>query len=307
MASSEFEFSEGELRDPLRAAKRLILAAQDMGDAAEAATELDVRHGSRVLETALVVSYARPWTASNSIEPLGEQWLPSGRQDEGLHFDLMRLRDKLYAHTDEEFGARGVADVRHLVGAAQIMLVPSTRTIKAEVVSIVREMANAQRERFREAAEQLSRSVRRFTVEVRWLPQLPREIRGLLLDELESELFMLHPTSVVARDDFAVELEVIDPAPTDGDFEYGMRRLARAVKQWHRRLIPLVPLGIVIGEHVFLIPTGGAEMDIGARWTHEGLLARYRSCPAGVHVWADIAGEWRDTEVADPDSQKPRS
>lgn len=66
------------------------------------------------LETGLAVSYARPFTTSRAKPPLnllqfrpdgqdeqGDGWVPEDTLDLGLHEQLIRLRRKVYAHTDD--------------------------------------------------------------------------------------------------------------------------------------------------------------------------------------------------------------
>lgn len=136
-------FSDAELDDPLRAAKRLVLASQDMSDAAEAAALLTLRSGSRILETALAVSYARPWTKA-TIEPLDEHWAPTDSWHEELHDHLIDLRSKLYAHNDDEFGARGIRDVGGHVGAPSLFLVSEWRSLKPELYPVYEDLSKSQ-------------------------------------------------------------------------------------------------------------------------------------------------------------------
>ena len=268
-------FSPAELEDPLRAAKRLVLASQDMGDAADAAAGLIARPGSRILETALAVSYARPWTDA-SIAALDAHWAPAEDVDRRLHDELLRLRDKLYAHTDEELGARGISDVSNYVDAPTPVLAAAWRFLRPEFLPAFEELSKSQRARFREAANELSLLVRRFAVEVRWSPSIAPEVRRLLLDELESEIFALQPTSAITADPgLAVEVDLIDPTPLNEDFAYGVRRLLRALGQWNRILVPEIQTYIGIPPSRYLAPMGGGEAD-PRRLNHEVLLADHR-------------------------------
>lgn len=267
-------FSPVELEDPLRAAKRLVLASQDMGDAADAASALIERPGSRILETALAVSYARPWTPA-SIVALESHWAPTDDADLRLHEELLRLRSKLYAHTDEELGARGIRDVSSYVGAPSLVLAAEWRFLKPELLPAFERLAKDQRTRFREAANELALLVRRFAVEVRWSPEIASPARNVPLDELESEIFALRPTSAAAAGaGLAVEIDLIDPTPDRDDFDYGVRRLLRTLRQWDRRLLPDVQTRIGIPPNTYIVPLGGGS-DPG-KLNHEVLLAEYR-------------------------------
>lgn len=116
-------------------------------------------------------------------------------------------------------------------------------------------------------------------VEVRWSRAIASPARSVLLDELESELFALHPTSGLAADlGLAVEIDLVDPTPSASDFEYGVRRLLRVLRQWNRRLIPCVVAYVGVGERRYVIPLGGAPDDPAhpERLNHETLIADFR-------------------------------
>ena len=291
-SGNAFTFSAAELRDPLRGAKRLVLAAQDMGEASDAASDLVQRNGVRIIETALAVSYARPWTKA-TVGALEEHWLPTDRVEQELHFELIRLRDKVYAHTDDELGARGVRDVGGMVGATKVMLASEWRPLRPELVPVIEQLAASQRKRFRAAADELSARVRRFVVEIRWSPAIASPAAGLLLDEVESEIFALRPTSQRAADPgLAVEITLVDPEPDADDFAYGVQRLLRAIRQWHRRLIPPAVTYIHVGDHRYVIPVGGAEAPTPAKWTHESLIADMRATAPEDRLWDASSGRW---------------
>jgi hypothetical protein len=85
----------------------LVLAAHDMDQviAACEVLERDEHPGvlGEALATAIVVCYARPFSASNTVGRLGKQWTPkSGTPERELHDWLLDERDKRYAHTDQE-------------------------------------------------------------------------------------------------------------------------------------------------------------------------------------------------------------
>jgi hypothetical protein len=283
-------FTPAELEDPLRAAKRLVLASQDMADAAEATALLIQRPNSRVLETALAVSYARPWTEA-SIAALDTHWEPAAETHQELHREIIRLRNKVYAHTDEELGARGVRDVSSLAGTPDPLLVSEWRTLKPELLPVFEELSKQQRTRFREAANELSLLVRRFVVELHWSPAIAGEARNVLLDELESEIFALRPTSAPATSQgLTLEIELVDPAPSQADFSYGVRRLLRGLRQWNRRLVPEVHTQVRLGLHTYVLLIGGGETD-PETLNHEVLLADYRRSKdePGARHWS---GGW---------------
>jgi len=83
--------------------RALVLAARDLEQAAFAAERLDNEMDGRVrrlLETAMAITYMRPFTTS-SLLTLTE-YVPTGGHDRELHEYLAELRAKVYAHTDKE-------------------------------------------------------------------------------------------------------------------------------------------------------------------------------------------------------------
>lgn len=83
--------------------ERLALALSDMRQAAAAARLADQQlehHARLALDTAISVSYARPWIDSNRAGKLKSKWLPPTGPDRDLHERLLNLRHKSYAHTD---------------------------------------------------------------------------------------------------------------------------------------------------------------------------------------------------------------
>jgi hypothetical protein len=293
------EFSQAERQDPVRAAKRLLLASQDMREAHEAAEWLIERPSARILETALAVSYARPWTSA-AIGELEDHWLPTADLDRSLHSDLLRLRNKLYAHTDDDLGARGVRDVSGMIGSKGITLVNEWRHLKAELLPVMSQLATSQQARFRSAVNELSELIEWFAVELRWSPALGAPARGTLLDELQSEFFALNPTRRHTADvGLAVEINLIIPAGSDERFAYGVRRLLRALRQWDRRLVPNAIAYVALEPLRYTIPVGGSNhghVDLN----DELLLADWRKADhlRGNRGWDFAQSRW----VAD-DSQ----
>jgi hypothetical protein len=85
-----------------------LLAAEDMEQAAASARALgdganDV-HLTRALETALAVSYARAFTQGSLLRLDRADYRPCDPTLADLHDELIRLRDKVYAHTDKASG-----------------------------------------------------------------------------------------------------------------------------------------------------------------------------------------------------------
>jgi hypothetical protein len=117
----------------------------------------DVR---RALETAAPVAYARPWGKTNTIGGLAEHWLPESPSGRTLHRELVKLRDKLYAHTDEEFGARCVADVSKMLGTPGPFYAPAWRPLNLDSLPEISALAEAQKIRFVDGAAELMEQLR---------------------------------------------------------------------------------------------------------------------------------------------------
>jgi hypothetical protein len=99
--------------------RRLRLAAADMEQVATAArTLMEVRLNDdavSVMHTGIVVTYLRPFYKAGigSLDP--EEWAPEDEDAGRIHDALMRLRNTVYAHTDES-PWRDVEDTSELFG-----------------------------------------------------------------------------------------------------------------------------------------------------------------------------------------------
>jgi hypothetical protein len=148
--------SSDELADPERSFNRLLFAVQDMAECRAAIEFLEERWDEsgavhRALETGAIVAYARPWT-KGSIGTLGDHWLPSDAEQRALHDVLIRDRNKVYAHTDEEVRARWVHGVRRDASA-----LPLWRPRTLDQLPQIRELADAQIDRFGQGVAELAR------------------------------------------------------------------------------------------------------------------------------------------------------
>ena len=159
------ELSDAEKAEPGRAVKRLLLAGQDMAECRAAAQFLDSQHlpgdVCRALETAIPVAYARPWGKSNTIGALGDHWLPTRDEDVQLHGALILIRNKVYAHTDEEIEARGITDVSDIGGLDGPIFATSWTPLNRELLPAIVDLATAQEFRFNAAAMLLQRVMRK--------------------------------------------------------------------------------------------------------------------------------------------------
>ncbi len=90
----------------------LVLATEDMRQALEGASYL-VKHGDgmdagvvHVLLTGVITAYGRPYSDNKGVRKLGKRLAPIDPADKDLHAELLRLRNKLLAHTDSDGGRR---------------------------------------------------------------------------------------------------------------------------------------------------------------------------------------------------------
>jgi hypothetical protein len=157
-----FQFSPDELADYKRSFNRLVLAAQDMEECRAAAQFLheatnlsgDVR---RALETGIAVAYARPWGKTNTIGVLPDHWKPTDPDQLTLHDELITVRNKVYAHTDEESGARWVADVSKMLKTTGPYFAPAWRPLNLDYIPQIAELAESQKTKLAQAAFELLR------------------------------------------------------------------------------------------------------------------------------------------------------
>ena len=99
---------------------RLRIAVADMQHAAAAARHMTgVHEGSldrmhadakQALETGAIVSYVRPFTRHGVGALDKDEWAPASEEERRLHYALIELRHKRYAHTDKT-DLRGTEDV----------------------------------------------------------------------------------------------------------------------------------------------------------------------------------------------------
>jgi hypothetical protein len=153
-------FSPAERADLERSARRLLLAAQDMVECRAAVDFLRQRTDltgevRRALETAAPVAYARPWGESNTIGALGSHWRPNRWDQLVLHEELIKVRDRVCAHTDEEIGARWVSDSSGMLGISAPTLLPAWRPLDLDLFPEIAELAESQKVRFVEGVREL--------------------------------------------------------------------------------------------------------------------------------------------------------
>jgi hypothetical protein len=101
----------------IRVVRSLYFAPMDMAQAHLAAVSIPApiyRPVRSLLEAALAVSYARPFTRSDVGMKLAPEWRPEDPDDLALHDRLMKLRHEAFAHTDEN-------EYRYLLSAASII------------------------------------------------------------------------------------------------------------------------------------------------------------------------------------------
>jgi hypothetical protein len=146
----------GERLDQIR---RLVIAESDMRQVEAAADYLAFASmnadAARVLETGLVVTYARPFGERQGIGTLDrDEWAPKDEAMRKLHFALLKLRNKLYAHSDRtEF--RDAVDVWALTGIGGGKYAESHAPMSPDALPRIARLARDQRHAIRDARELL--------------------------------------------------------------------------------------------------------------------------------------------------------
>jgi hypothetical protein len=139
----------------------LLLAASDMEQAAAAAhalTDEEDYRLARALETAIAVCYARAFTQSTLYRLDRAEYEPAASHLSQLHNDLYELRNKAYAHTDEESGrlAKIVLEAPvELPGRVDFLSHETWGALNREVLPAALELFSTQRARFLEEAGKL--------------------------------------------------------------------------------------------------------------------------------------------------------
>jgi hypothetical protein len=139
--------------------RRIRLAAIDMRNAEHAARGLldqtdAARVYERVLETGLVVTYARPYLKSNKASRLKDKWQPPAR-DRDFHRYVMDLRHRYHAHTDRS-EYRSLTDAAaHLGLEGHSTYVETWQFLNEAGLERLATLAAAQAERFEAKALEL--------------------------------------------------------------------------------------------------------------------------------------------------------
>lgn len=138
---------------------RFRLAATDMRLAAEAADALVearesdglARMWDRVIETGMVVTFARPYLDSNEAG-LGRKWWPEG-DDIELFDELVELRDEYHAHAAHT--PRRRLEFLDFVNPGRMTVSESWEQLPVSKLRAIEELATRQTERFEAEAEKL--------------------------------------------------------------------------------------------------------------------------------------------------------
>ena len=130
----------------------LILAAEDMDQTTAAAVALrsdtsDDENWRRALETAIAVSYMRPFTTG--AWKLPNKYVPRARGPKELHTRLNDLRNKVYAHSDKASGrSASMKTVTTSAGIETISYGSSWWAFPIEDLPAVQALCHDQRQRF---------------------------------------------------------------------------------------------------------------------------------------------------------------
>lgn len=134
------------LRNEIR---RLLLAQNDMQLVAEGAEALADEAPNRLLEAGLVVVYCRAFSGSprEGVEP--KTVVDSLAPESPLQAELFEARNKLYAHTDDDYAGRREA----VDPFGEHSYAEEYRLLNLELLPPIRELALATAERFKEERE----------------------------------------------------------------------------------------------------------------------------------------------------------
>ena len=153
-------FSPAERADVERSVKRLALAAQDMVECRAAVDFLrkGTEHTWRCTARARNGSSGRLRAAVGQIEHdrSPRDSLATNRWDElALHEELIKARNRVYAHIDEEIGTLGVPDLSRMQAISGPAFVSAWHPLNLDLLPEIAELAESQKVRFVEGVREL--------------------------------------------------------------------------------------------------------------------------------------------------------
>ncbi len=111
---------------------------------------------ARALQTGVVVCYARAFTQSRGYPMLDKKkYAPTDPVQRAVHFDLLRLRKILFAHTDDT-EMRRIVDAGALLGIGSMILVEEYQPIPAHEWQRVADLAVAQMARMKQEGDEIA-------------------------------------------------------------------------------------------------------------------------------------------------------
>jgi hypothetical protein len=139
---------------------RLRLAASDMTLVAHAAAGLieardqrgPARFFERIIETGMVVTYARPFLPSNEAG-LGQRWWPQDEAGRELHEKLVDLRSEYHAHAEHTPQRR--LEIMTGLASERPILTESWSVLSVDTLQLLEDVATQQAKRFAAEAERL--------------------------------------------------------------------------------------------------------------------------------------------------------
>jgi hypothetical protein len=143
---TRYRLAASDMRLAADAARGLIEAAEDDGPA---------RLFDRVIETGMVVTYMRPYLASNEA-PVGERLWPKGA-DRALHDELDDLRNEYHAHAGHT--PRRRLDIVGHGATGRPTFAESWSRLSVDRLQAIVDLATRQAERFDEHADTLDREM----------------------------------------------------------------------------------------------------------------------------------------------------
>jgi hypothetical protein len=151
---------EQELRR--KEAGMLLFAAVDMRQAAAAAEAWAERPTNdevhRALQTAMIVSYGRPFTSSNffDLRKSERDYRPSDAFLRQLHDDLVTMRDRAVAHTDEPARSKRFIELTVRGQPEVVGMEEQYEVFKRESLDALLLLFETQKEQFEHAAFELA-------------------------------------------------------------------------------------------------------------------------------------------------------
>jgi hypothetical protein len=168
---------ESERNRLLKRRRMVGLAASDMSEAQRGLlllqeTSLPYAIGVKhVVETGVIVSYARAFTRSSIVTLSRDEYAPENDELSRLHYRLLDLRDTRTAHTDKD--ADRHISVQYGVGGSVGVVESFGPVLRRDELELANELFELQRQRFLDEAVKLDKML--GDAQTMHTPVLPQE------------------------------------------------------------------------------------------------------------------------------------